>query len=114
RQALATAPAAARAVILSPDAALADGPPLVAGVNLPAKGPIGPVVVSPQPGTVFLAHLLHPLAGLGLRRAEATLLQPVSVFTPEALDQLFEQARSMLTFQKVPEATHWQRQLAFN
>jgi len=62
----------------------------------------------------MLAHLLQPLLGHGLRRVVATLLQPVSVFGPDALDQLFGQARSLLTFQHVEDATHWERQLAFN
>jgi len=86
----------------------------VAGVNLPPHEAVEPVVLSPQPGAILLAHVLHPLQQLGLRRAEATLLQPVSVFPGEALDQLFEQARNLLTFQPVGESAHWQRQLAFN
>jgi len=104
----------ARAVILSPDAEVRDAPPYVAGVNLPPHEAVEPVVLSPQPGAILLAHVLHPLQQLGLRRAEATLLQPVSVFPGEALDQLFEQARNLLTFQPVGESAHWQRQLAFN
>jgi aspartate-semialdehyde dehydrogenase len=113
RKALAEASTAMRAVILSLDATNADGPPLVAGVNL-AGAVAERVVVSPHPGAVLLAHLLHPLRALGLRRAEATLLQPVSVFTAEALDQLFEQARALLTFQKPIDSPYWQRQLVFN
>jgi aspartate-semialdehyde dehydrogenase len=113
REALAMAPPGCRGVLLALDAAVSDGPPLVAGVNL-AEGTTGPVVLSPHPAAILLAHLLQPLVALGLRRAAATLLQPVSVFTGAALDQLFEQSRSLLTFTAVPEADHWQRQLAFN
>jgi aspartate-semialdehyde dehydrogenase len=113
RKALAEAPAGTRAVILSLDATLGDGPPLVAGVNLGATADER-VAVSPHPGAVLLAYLLDPVRLLGLRRAEATLLQPVSVFTTEALDVLFEQARALLTFQKPRESPFWQRQLAFN
>jgi aspartate-semialdehyde dehydrogenase len=112
RLALANAPASTRAVILAADAAASDAPAVVAGVNLAAS--LDTVVASPHPGAVFLAHLLQPLLKLALVRAEATVIQPVSVFTPAALDQLYEQARSMLTFQSVPDADHWRRQLAFN
>jgi aspartate-semialdehyde dehydrogenase len=113
RATLPALPPGTRVVWLSPDATLADGPPLVAGVNLPASLP-GPVAVSPRPGAILLAHLLHPLLDMGLRRAEVTLLQPVSVFAPDALDQLYEQARGLLTFQPRSETRHWDGQLAFN
>ena len=113
RKALASAPGIP-AVILSPDATVDDGPPLVAGVNLVQGELPGPVLLSPHPGAVLLAHLLFPLRSLGLRRAAATLLQPISVFPAEALEQLFEQARALLTFQPVIESPYWQRQLAFN
>jgi aspartate-semialdehyde dehydrogenase len=113
RAALELLPPASRAVLLSPDAEVEDGPLLVAGVNLPAAL-AARVAVSPQPGAILLAHLLHPLQQHGLRRAEATLLQPASVFPPEALDQLFTQARNLLTFQPAGDAPYWERQLAFN
>ena len=113
RRALAELPAGARAVVLSPDPVPGLGEPYVAGVNLPER-PEGSVVVSPHPGAVLLALLLHPLLPLGLSRAEATLLQPISVFPSESLDQLFAQARGLLTFQKTPESSHWRRQIAFN
>jgi aspartate-semialdehyde dehydrogenase len=113
RAALALLPAAARAVVLSPDAAADDGPLLVAGVNLPATIDAR-VAVSPHPGAILLAHLLAPLREHGLRHAEATLLQPVSTFPGEALDQLFAQARDLLTFQSPGESPYWERQLAFN
>lgn len=112
RRALEAMPPGARAVVFAPDPSVA-GPPRVAGVNLP-ESLDEPVVLSPHPGAVLLALLLHPLRSLGLARADATLLQPVSVFPAESLDQLFEQARGLLTFSKVPASAHWQRQLAFN
>lgn len=113
RQALAAAPPGSRAVLLCLDATAADAPPRVAGINLD-EATTEAVALSPHPGAIFLAHLLRPLVAHGLRGAEATLLQPVSVYTAAALDQLFEQARSLLTFQSVPDADHWRRQLAFN
>ncbi len=113
REVLRLAPAETPAVLLSADATVTDGTPLVAGINLPEE--LAPqVVLSPHPAAILLAHLLHPLRAHGLQRAEATLLQPVSVFAPAALDQLFEQTRSLLTFQPVVSSPYWPRQLAFN
>ncbi len=112
-QVLAQAPTGTRAVLLSLDATAADAPPVVAGVNL-GDGAPAPVLLSPHPAAIHLVHLLHPLREQGLVRAEATLVQPVSVFPAEALDQLFEQARGLLTFQPAVESPHWSRQLAFN
>jgi aspartate-semialdehyde dehydrogenase len=113
RKVLAMAPPQARAVLLSLDATVDDAPPVVAGINLD-DDVAAAVLLSPHPAAIHLVHLLHPLRAAGLVRAEATLLQPVSVFPPEALDQLFEQARSLLTFQPVAASPHWPRQLAFN
>jgi len=112
RKALAALPARLPAVLLSLDATPEDAPPVVAGINL--EGLAGNVVLSPHPAAILLALLLHPLREHGLRRAEATLLQPISVFPAEALDQLFEQARSLLTFQPAVDSPYWPRQLAFN
>lgn len=113
RKVLAALPESKPAVLLSLDATPDDAAPIVAGINL-EEGFRGPRALSPHPAAVLLAHLLHPLRQHGLRRAEATLLQPVSVFSAEALDKLFEQARSLLTFQPVVDSPHWPRQLAFN
>ena len=113
REVLRALPASKPAVLLSLDATPEDAPPVVAGVNLD-DGLRGPVALSPHPAAILLAHVLHPLRAHGLRRAEATLLQPASVFSTEALDQLFEQARNLLTFQPPVESAYWPRQLAFN
>jgi len=113
REVLRALPAAKPAVLLSLDATPEDAPPIVAGINLD-DGLRGPVALSPHPAAILLAHVLHPLRALGLRRAEATLLQPASVFSTAALDQLFEQARNLLTFQPPVESAYWPRQLAFN
>ena len=113
RGTLESLPAAVRIVILSIDATLEDGVPLVAGVNLD-QAPTERVLVSPNPATVHLAHLLHPLRTLGVRRAVATVLQPASVFGGSALDDLFEQARSLLSFQPIAASVAFERQIVFN
>ncbi len=117
-------PASTVAVVTSPDAGPEDGHPLVAGVNLetadggPAHG-VRPTdgprrLVSPHPGTVALAHLLHPLARYAPRRATATLLEPVSTCGKAGLDEVFEQTRGILTFQQNPPREVFPVQMAFN
>jgi aspartate-semialdehyde dehydrogenase len=113
REAVAAASPGARTISLAFDASAADGPPLVAGINL-GETTDATAASSPHPGAILVAHLLRPLTALGLQRAEATLLQPVSVFDGPALDQLYEQAKGLLTFQSVPDADRWRGQLAFN
>ena len=99
-------------MVLSPDATRGDGLPIVAGVNLGDAAP-GRVLLSPHPGAVALAHVLHPLRPLGLAQAVATLVQPVSMWEAVALDDLFEQGKRLLSFgQQVPGV--FGHQLAFN
>jgi aspartate-semialdehyde dehydrogenase len=63
---------------------------------------------------VVLAHLLAPLTDKGLERIAATLVQPASTYGKEAMDELLDQARSILAFApKHPQAI-FGRQLAFN
>lgn len=104
---------ASTAIVLSPDAAPGDGRPVVAGVNLETACR-GETILSPHPGAVFLAHLLHPLAEFGPRRPTATLLQPVSTHSRAALDELFEQTRGILRFEPDLPRTIFAAQLAFN
>lgn len=101
------------AVLFSSDPSAAEGHPLVAGINLDTLRR-GDRVASPHPGAVALSHLLHPLLPLGLERAVATVLQPVSIFGKAGLDELFEQTRAVLNFQPVEKREHLPTQLAFN
>lgn len=101
-------------VLLSSDAVADDGTAVVAGVNLEAARR-GAVLVSPHPGAVLLAHLLHPLLPHGLRCAVATLVQPASVYDRPGLDELFAQAGRMVAMQsQSPSPLFGGRQLAFN
>ncbi len=84
----------------------------IAGVNLEAAQP-GQVLISPHPGAIALAHLLHPLAELGLEEARATLVQPASMREEAALHELFEQARKALNFGKQQPGI-FGHQLVFN
>ncbi len=113
RPLLASLPEAATAVVLSPDATLDDGHPVVAGVNLETVAR-GQTLLSPHPGAVALAHLLHPLGPFTPRRVVATLLEPVSVLGKAALDEMFEQTRGILTFQSDPPREVFPTQMTFN
>lgn len=106
-------PPAALAIVLSPDATPDDGHPVVAGINTESAAS-GRVLLSPHPGTVLLAHLLHPLRDFGIESVSSTLLQPVSVYSTEGLEEVFEQTRSILRFDPNPPREIFPIQLAFN
>jgi len=95
RNALALLPDGARAVLLSRDLVPADAPPAIAGVG---TVPEASIVASPHPAAVALALLLAPLQTAGLRRALATVVLPVSTADDNAIEELFEQTRGLLTF----------------
>lgn len=113
RPLIAALPASATPIILSPDAAPGDGEAVVAGVNLESAR-AGAPLVSPHPGAVLLAHLLHPLRDLRPARASATLLQPASALTRAALDEVFEQTRGILRFDPKASRQVFGTQVAFN
>lgn len=104
---------ATRAIVLSPDAGVELGQPIVAAINL-QHADRDDVLVSPHPGVVALAHLLHPLRRLGVESAVATLLQPASVHSSAALDEVLEQARSILRFETATAREIFGAQLVFN
>ncbi len=107
-------PDATTALVLSPDATAEDGVPVVAGVNLEAVQGDGGVLLSPHPGTVLLAHLLHPLQTFAPKQLVANLLQPVSTHGRQGLDEVFEQTRSLLTFSSESPREVFTAQMSFN
>lgn len=112
RPVLAAIPPRTAVILLAPDATPDDGQPVVIGIEegqLPEDKPL----LSPHPVVIGLAHLLHPLARFGPKLAAATVFQPVSILGKEALDELFEQTREVLTFQP-PSLNLLPRQFAFN
>lgn len=113
RPILADLPPDVMAILLSPDATLADGRPIVAGVNLREAGP-GTPLVSPHPAVVLLAHLLHPLAGLDPQHAVATVLQPASMEGDPGIEELVEQTRNIFTMGGRKPSPVFGSQLAFN
>jgi aspartate-semialdehyde dehydrogenase len=106
-------PSSALAVVLSPDATLEDGVPVVAGVNTDAATSASRLV-SPHPAVVLLAHVLHPLRPLQPVDAVATLIQPASAQGDPGIEELFEQTREIVMMSGKTPATVYGAQLAFN
>ena len=113
RPLLADLPAETTAVILSFDATVEDGFPVVAGVNTAAaRGKR--VLLSPHPGVVLLAHLLEALRGLSPEAAVATLVQPASMRDEAGLEELFEQTRQIVAMTRRSATPVFGAQLSFN
>lgn len=113
RKVLAELPPETTAVVLSLDATLDDGVPVVAGVNSDAAVP-GRALLSPHPAVVLLAHLLHPLRNLDPREAVATLIQPASVRDDAGIEELFEQTRRIVAMTQRAPSPVFGHQLSFN
>jgi aspartate-semialdehyde dehydrogenase len=73
-------------------------PVVVAGVNDAAALKGRPALVAnPNPATIVLAHLLSTLRkAFGVTRAVATVLEPVSAFAEEGIQELAEQSYALL------------------
>jgi aspartate-semialdehyde dehydrogenase len=114
RPLLAELPAEVTAVLLSPDAGVADGYPVVAGINSRPGGTAN-VLLSPHPAVVLLAHLLQPLAAAcDPRQVAATVIQPASTFDEPGVEELFEQTRQIVAMTERRPAAVFGAQLAFN
>ncbi len=112
-------PPDAVAVVLSPDATLEDGVPVVAGVNtdsavLAASAASAPRLVSPHPAVVLLAHVLHPLRPLQPVDLVGTLIQPASAQGNPGVEELFDQTREIVAMTGRRPAPVYGAQLAFN
>jgi aspartate-semialdehyde dehydrogenase len=116
RPLLAELPATTRAIVLSFDATVEDGLPVVAGVH-GANGDAARghrPLLSPHPAAVLLAHLLHALRGLGPEEAVATLIQPVSMRDDAGLEELFESTRQIIAMTRRSPTPVFGTQLSFN
>jgi len=127
RQVLGELPSTASAIVLATglEDYTAGGeplPPIVAGIHVGGVGSVGGIggmtdgraVLSPHPAVILLAHLLHPLRGLGIEEAVATVLQPASMYGDPGIDELFEQTRQILAMTQRRPAPVFGAQLAFN
>jgi aspartate-semialdehyde dehydrogenase len=113
RPILAELPPETTAILLSLDATAADGQAVVAGVNGEAA-PGHRVLLSPHPGVVLLAHLLHALRDLKVEESVATLIQPASMRDEAGLEELFEQTRQIVAMTGRTPAPVFGAQLSFN
>ncbi len=113
RPILAEMPPETVAILLSFDATLEDGHPVVAGINT-GDAPGHRVLLSPHPGAVLLAHLLHALRELELSEAVATLVQPASMRDEAGIEELFEQTRQIVAMTRRQPTPVFGAQLSFN
>jgi aspartate-semialdehyde dehydrogenase len=113
RPVLAELPPETTAILLAFDATIEDGYPIVAGVNTEAASGHR-VLLSPHPGVVLLAHLLHALRDFGPTEAVATLIQPASMRDNPGLEELFEQTRQIVAMTRRTATPVFGTQLSFN
>jgi aspartate-semialdehyde dehydrogenase len=90
-------------------------PLVVAGVNdagLRASGPS--LVANPHPAAIVLSHLVAGLRdGFGLARAVAVVLEPVSAYAEEGVQELAEQSYALLGSSAMSKKV-FPEQVAFN
>jgi len=72
-----------------------------------------PLLVSPHPVAIATALLAGALEELGVRSLAVGAVLPVSTDDESALEELFSEARAVLSFEKPPRSRHGE-QLAFN
>lgn len=106
-------PPGATVVVLSPDAGVEDGQPVVAGVNDDAARP-GARLLSPHPALVLLAHVLAPLGPFQPLDPVATLIQPASMQGDAGIEELFEQTREIVAMTGRKPTPVYGAQLSFN
>ncbi len=92
-----------------------DVPLVVAGVNdslIPKDKPA--LIANPHPVTVVLSHLFHTVAGeFGILKAISFVLQPVSAFDEQGIQELANQSFSILSSASL-EKRVFKEQIAFN
>jgi hypothetical protein len=102
------------AVLLGPGAEEADAPPAVAGVR-PEVWAGHDRLASPHPAAVAVVLLVEALAPLDPRRAEATVVLPVSGLGDPGIEELFGQTRAILAFDGAAARNRrFPAQIAFN
>lgn len=106
-------PDALEVLVVSRDADSSDGMLALPG-RMESRRPGLRRWVVPQPGVVALVTLLDHLAELSWQKGFAFLTLPASSVSDASLDHLFEEARAILNFSKVPRSDRFAAQLAFN
>jgi aspartate-semialdehyde dehydrogenase len=102
------------AVDLSQPSSAEEGKLAIAGVNLDDIAGGDDVLISPHPVAIPIALILHEIERMSpVERCTATVIQPASELEQEGVEELAQQAITVLTIQPVPK-TVFDRQLAFN
>lgn len=88
----------ANIIIVAPDTPVDAGRALVPSVNLGARlEGLDETIVIPHAAVIVLSRLLHDLRDLGIESSSTTVLQPASIVGQDAMNEVFAQARSLLT-----------------
>ncbi len=75
---------------------------------------LSPVIANPNPATIILSRLLHALdRPFGVAKALAVVLEPVSAFEEEGIQELAEQSFALLGSSALPKKV-FREQVAFN
>jgi aspartate-semialdehyde dehydrogenase len=92
-----------------------DVPLIVAGVNDGSiRGKKIPLIANPNPVTIILSHLFHALEPeFGVAKALAFVLEPVSTFEVEGIQELADQSFAILNSSAMPKRV-FRDQVAFN
>ena len=106
-------PTGCRSIFIDPESQVADAVPVVAGLN-DEDVPGTPRLLSPSPAVLLVSHLVAPLRQFGGLEVVAHVLQPASARGKAALDELFDQTRSILSMSDERPESMFGTQLAFN
>lgn len=90
-------------------------PLVVAGVNDDSiRGKKIPLIANPGPVTIILSHLFHALGPeFGIAKAVSFVLEPVSAFEEEGIQELADQSYALLNSSTMPKKV-FREQVAFN
>jgi len=92
-----------------------DVPVVVDGVNDAAVRTLDAgLVANPNPVTIFLSHLFHPLRrAFGIRKAVSFVLQPASAFEERGIQEIMDESCALLAGSSVTRKV-FRDQVAFN
>lgn len=104
-----------RMLLVAPDTPVDAGEAIVPAVHLDTEpGSLPDTIVVPHPAVIMLSRLLHDLRDLGIESSSTTVLQPASVLGQGAMNEVFGQARSLLTMDGKLPTEHFGFQSAFS
>ena len=102
------------AIDLSRPPAIDDGTLAIFGLESSQPATQEPVLISPHPVAIPIALILHELGKIGrVQSCTATVIQPASEFDQAGVEELAQQATSILNVRSMTKEV-FDRQLAFN